>query len=274
MSDILETVVSQAVTPESTQTPGEAQTTTQQNTDGNAQPQGQTQEGRKSYGDWRDQIPKTLWDKVDRDQLPAKLGEYLETNLSTKTAMAELEKLKSTAIIPPDEGADEAAWQDYWKRLGRPESPEGYEFTRGEGDGKNDALDAEMRKLYHEAGLTKTQGEKLFRKLLDYGKTTLAKVQQIEAQATKAAEEALRTEWGRDYDVKRDAAMKYVEKVFGPETMAGVVKGGLQNDKNFMNGLLSLSKALSEDTFVDGLTANPSGRPGVNQYDWDKKSGR
>ncbi len=81
----------------------------------------------------------------------------------------------------------------------------------------------------------------------------------------------MRKEWGRDYDTKHSQVMKVIEKVYGPETMAIVVESGLSNNPAFMKGHLAVSKAMQEDSFVEGANGAPTGRPGVNQYgDWKK----
>lgn len=67
-------------------------------------------------------------------------------------------------VIPADDAPAEQ-WNEFYKTIGRPESPDGYEF--GKVDGLPEGFDlsefeGQARSIMHEAGLNKQQADKLY----------------------------------------------------------------------------------------------------------------
>lgn len=148
-----------------------------------------------------------------------------------------LEKLmgvpKDRLLKLPENDADVEGFNQVYNRLGRPEKPDNYKIPMPEKGG--DPKLAEFAKtMFHEAGLTQKQAEKVGAKWNEYnagiaktnGEAHLAKVQQEEG--------ALKSEWGaafeQNIEIGRRAAQKFgvdgatIDKLEAVMGFAGVIK--------------------------------------------------
>lgn len=116
---------------------------------------------------------------------------------SLATSYFELEKMRGVPadrlLTMPDK-PDSPDWENFYKKIGRPEKPEGYDVKVP--TGQSDEFAKWARGLFHSTGLTKKQGDAIAAKWNEYQ-------QQIAANSTKAGETAraeqiskLKQEWG------------------------------------------------------------------------------
>jgi len=129
------------------------------------------------------------------------------------------DKAGRTVVLPgPD--ADEAALNEFYTKLGRPEKPE-YDLPVPDGD---DGRMAEWAKpVFHEVGLTEKQAIALSEKWNEY----VGGMQTQSAEAERArgdeAERELRREWGATYDQKITQIDKAAEKLgMSTEQLSGL----------------------------------------------------
>lgn len=129
--------------------------------------------------DWRGEHAKEL----AKFKTPAALGKsYLE-----------LEKAASAKVKIPDE-EDTDGWQAFYGRLGRPETPDGYETQVPEGG--NAEYVKTMQTVAHTAGLSKAQFAKLVEANNSFAET-VQKAQTEEAEKLNTQRwERLEKEWG------------------------------------------------------------------------------
>lgn len=127
-----------------------------------------------------------------------------------------LEKKLGTAMSVPDEKAAPEERDAFFKKLGWPGEPKGYEFTRPEGLPENVPYDEGMAERFktwaNEAKLPKAAAQALHDQ---YVKQFAEDVQAYEAELTtkaKAAHETLVKDWGQpgtpEYIKQRDAAAR------------------------------------------------------------------
>lgn len=165
-------------------------------------------------------------------------------------AYRNLEKLHGVPqerLLKLPEKLDDASLAPIFDRLGRPEKPEGYSLAPEKGGDENFIKFAQG--MFHEAGLTKSQGEKLAGKWNEYIKTAQDNhVKQFNEKATQE-NEALKKEWGQAYDQNVEIGRNAVQ-AFGidKETL-----DKLENSMGFaalMKFAHSLGQKLGEDSFI------------------------
>lgn len=125
-------------------------------------------------------------------------------------AHRELEaKIGEKGLILP-KAADDPAWADVWKTLGRPDDPKGYDIPLPEGD--DGAFAEQFRPVAHELGLSATQVTKLaewFNGLADQSAT-------LNAEAARAE---LQKEWGGQLKANMELAAR-ARDTFGLDAVA------------------------------------------------------
>jgi hypothetical protein len=108
----------------------------------------------------------------------------------------------------PGVDAEDSAWDQVYSRLGRPESPDGYEFPQMEG------ADPELTEWFkgtaHQLGLTGKQAAKLYDAWNGIAGEKMQAIQQAEQQQSAQALESLQKEWGRAFDSQISAGKQAV----------------------------------------------------------------
>lgn len=91
---------------------------------------------------------------------------------------------------------DDPAWDGIWNKLGRPETPDGYEL-KFEGD---DAFAKTMAETMHKAGIPKSAAAQLNEQWNGYVSELIQQDEAAKQQKDAAELQALRTKWGGDFD--------------------------------------------------------------------------
>lgn len=140
------------------------------------------------------------------------------------------DKAGNTVVLPKD-ASDKAALDAVYKRLGRPDTADGYDIDVPEG--VNPEFSVAARNTFHKAGLTAEQA-----------KSVMSAYMGIELDARAAAEaeranrvEALQKEWGAEFDTKVETAkaairaaglddnqVQLLEMAIGPDVAARVME--------------------------------------------------
>ena len=156
-----------------------------------------------------------------------------------------LEKIKGISddkIVRLPEPGNEAAKSEFFNKLGRPETPDGYAE-------KLDGLDKDFLKVAHDSGITKDQ----FETLVKYDKARIEKLQQTaEAQfaAKSAAEvESLKNEWGGRFEELQEVAKRAVRKFELGDMLPQIERA--VGTKAMMQMLHKLGQSTGEARFVD-----------------------
>lgn len=152
--------------------------------------------------------------------------------------------------LPKDEN-DADGWNALYKAIGRPDTPEGYEFKTE--DGNEDPRLTEIAKAAHELGLSKKQMDGLAAALDGvFTQSSAAEEARITADF-EAGKAELRTAWGENYDKNVEIARRGAEK-FGFDKDLLNAMGDKVGVKKMLETMHRLGKAIGEDT-IDG---NPS----------------
>lgn len=121
-------------------------------------------------------------------------------------------------ILPPDENASEEDYARYYDALGRPSDPSAYdlsEIERPEGLPWNEEIESEMLARMHAAGLTNDQARALVKDYVDLQAGSWTELQAAQSRGLESATQALRSEWGPDFDARLDVANRAFAMAFG-----------------------------------------------------------
>jgi hypothetical protein len=184
----------------------------------------------------------------------------------------ELERKLGASVVLPGKNAKQEDWDAFYKRLGRPDSPDGYELqsvVTEEGVKLDDVGDVEFRKQAHELGLTKNQAETLHKWWINAIIGQTEKVKELARQKKREASDDLRKEYGLDYD-KKLALIGLVNRKFGSDGWIPYLNRGPGNDPEFLRFLIKIGEAISEETLVQGRVQSGATveerEPGILNY--------
>lgn len=172
-----------------------------------------------------------------------------------------------TAINLPPENATPEQMNEFYNKLGRPETPDKYEFEDKlpEGWKIDEKLDTEYRGLAHEIGLTAEQAQKL-RTFYNGAVETAYNGNQKEVQTRLAQDHEknvglIKEMWGGDYKAKTKIAMNTAKSVLSQDTLDYLDATGLGNNAAFVKDFYELSKRFGGDSkFIDGEGDAPKPR--------------
>lgn len=180
-----------------------------------------------------------------------KLEHLVDGYLSTQEKLNQL----STRTIAPDKDAKPEEWAAFYNKLGRPEKPDGYKFTR-DGEFKDlptlPGLDEYTAAVFHEAGLTPAQADAIFK---GNGKKAL----EIMAAARTANEAAavqgtkdLEALWGREAPQRRAELEQVAVTYFGKEDWDALMAGPAKNRASVLDKLAGLQKYMGDTKIRTG----------------------
>jgi hypothetical protein len=183
-------------------------------------------------------------------------NENLLQNFKTPEALArgyvETKKWADGRVKMPSEDASPEDLNQFYGRLGVPESPDKYEFTPVEAPAGFDpkAVD-EFRPVFHGLKLTKAQADGVQKAYLEK-----MKVQQDALVANYNTEknqkiEVLRGRWGDKYDSNLEIAQRFFADA-SPAVQAYIEQNGLGNHPDFIEFLYQKGTQTLEDTYRPG----------------------
>lgn len=210
--------------------------------------------------DWIDRLPEAQRDKFKENS--KHYGKYknpihaLEHTHSLQTLLGS----KAEAMVMPAQDAPKEEWDAFFTKLGRPETPEGYNFTAPEGLHESIKFSEEDAKqftnLAHEIGLTPQQVARLatydMERMNAMAESNETEAQEITANHLAENKKTLEKSWGsgNDFSEKLEIARR-AAMTFGYDSEA------LQSNPIFANAevLMMLEKAgtgMREDQLVQG----------------------
>lgn len=168
---------------------------------------------------------------------------------------------------------DPAGFRSVMQRLGLPESPDKYEFTKTDGVTPDDSYVAWARGTFHELGLTGDQVKALTGKHNEFVKAQL-EARANEARTRTTAERAeLQREWGAGFERQVNAAKHAANALGISGEIIDAIEGAVGYKKT-MQLMAGLGAKLSEDGFVAaGGKSGPGGfnmlTPAEAKAQWD-----
>ena len=137
-----------------------------------------------------DRLPLEDGENVDKYKA---LGDKFNSVSGLAKSYLNLERMlsKEKMPIPTDNDGDEV-WDQAYKAMGRPESPEGYQAPEGIDPEAKAATDA----IFHDAGLSQRQASKLYGQIAKALEDNASNQQEQSTQSVEQAVQSLEAEFG------------------------------------------------------------------------------
>lgn len=149
-----------------------------------------------------------------------------------------LEEHSSKALVPPKDEATSEEWDAFYKRLGKPEKPDGYEFKLPEGLPEDlpydDTMAAKFKAWAHNAGVTPRQAQALHDAYVGDAAETYASATEATRQKVTSAHDTLVKEWGapetEKYKRNVELADRAIRQLGGDDLRNEMLQFGLLTD--------------------------------------------
>ncbi len=212
---------------------------------------------------YQDKLPDSLKEHGKHFQKYADPLQALQHTLNLQQLLGQ----KADAVVIPGPDAPKEAWAPVLKRLGVPDTPDGYNLKAPdklpEGVKVDEAELKEFATFAHGLGLTPQQVAKLQEYDLGRAAKSVAgsaeQAQAFESQEFLKQKELLTKEWGNGPEaVKKQALAERAALTFG-FTSEEVQNDPLFRNARFVMTLARAGAAMSEDTLVKGSDLNSVG---------------
>jgi hypothetical protein len=195
-----------------------------------------------------------------KDTIPEQFRE--EKSLENINSMEDLlkgyvhaQKLVGTNKIPvPNKHSTDEDWNEVFKRLGAPDSPEGYQYNL-----KDQELDSQQVQQFnqtaHKLGLLPKQAEGLVKFYNELNGNIAASQEEQAATAQLNTEAELKKEFGPQFAKRLDQAKKLAVGTLGQDFLEKTyLKDGsrLGDNLNVIKAFSNLADKLSEDEIIKG----------------------
>lgn len=210
---------------------------------------------------WTSQLSEDLRNNQDFIKQVSKFGKISDLAKS----YSELEAKLGKAIVKPGKDASDEERESFYQQLGKPKSADKYSIT--------DENAAAFRDVAFKNNLTDEQATALYAQFNEIGKNMLQQAQMEKAVKAKATDDALRAEWGNNYDAKITMLQRGVNTYGGKALGEKLKASGLLFDAD----VIKLFVRLGEESADAGTSAKTAGGEGYKptseggQFSWIEK---
>ena len=195
-----------------------------------------------------------------KDTIPEQFRE--EKSLENINSMDDLlkgyvhaQKLVGSNKIPiPNKHSTDEDWNEVFKKLGAPDTPEGYQYNLKDQEVDSQQV-SEFNKKAHQLGLLPKQAEGLIKFYNEMNGNLAATQEDQAAQAQLTTETELKKEYGPQFSKRLDQAKKLAIGTLGQDFLENTyLKDGsrLGDNLNVIKAFSSLADKLSEDEIIKG----------------------
>lgn len=165
------------------------------------------------------------------------------------------QKLVGADKIPvPNKHATDEDWNEVFKKLGAPNSPEDYKYNFKDEEVDQSTVQ-EFNKAAHRLGLLPKQAEGLIKFYNEMNVNNAASQEEAAAQAQMNVEAELKKEFGPQYNKRLDQAKRLAVNSLGQDFLENTyLKDGsrLGDNLNVIKAFSDLADKLSEDPIIQG----------------------
>lgn len=190
--------------------------------------------------------------------------------LNTKGPMDAIEQLVNAnkllgknRLPSPQEDWKEEDWNNFYKQLGRPESVDGYKYENVpeiEGFEVNDEFMKSANEALFNAGLTPKQHSAVMDTFFGWLKTASEGAIASTVVTKEQSEEALKKEFGENYEPNVQAANNVIAQLGDAETSKYLADSGLGNHPGFIKMMFKISELFKDDESIgEAINSNLSG---------------
>jgi len=191
-------------------------------------------------GDWRQSVPTELADHPALEGIEG-YGQLIKGYVEAKDAASNMVAVPGADAKPED-------WQSFYSQIGRPEKIEDYTASLKE-EGFEWAEGSEnLQKAVFEAGLTASQVAQLSKAIGEMGASQQAASEKTQDNVIQA----LRGEWGKNFDQRLGLAQEAVKR-FGTDGINEMLsETGAGNHPAFIKMMSQIGQTLADEGIVDG----------------------
>lgn len=199
----------------------------------------------EQIANWKDSLPDDL--KAEKalesiQDIPGLAKSYIHAQ----------KMIGSDKIPVPNKYATDEDWQAVYAKLGRPESPDKYEFKFDENTSIDENALKGFKEAAHKHGLLPKQAEGIMN---FYNEMTQNYIQDLNSKSEQGrmnAEKSLKKEWGAAYDNKLQqagtVANKYLNNEFSNLTLSDGTRVG--DHPEFIKAFANIASELGEDKLI------------------------
>lgn len=199
----------------------------------------------EQISNWKDSLPDDL--KAEKalesiQDIPGLAKSYIHAQ----------KMIGSDKIPVPNKYATDEDWQAVYAKLGRPESPDKYEFKFDENTSIDENALKGFKEAAHKHGLLPKQAEGIMN---FYNEMTQNYIQDLNSKSEQGrmnAEKSLKKEWGAAYDNKLQqagtVANKYLNNEFSNLTLSDGTRVG--DHPEFIKAFANIASELGEDKLI------------------------
>lgn len=213
--------------------------------------------GAPPSDDWRAQLPEEYRGHTslkDIQDLPSLAKSYIHAQ----------SLIGQDKIILPKDPNDKDSWSEVYNKLGRPESPEGYEFKKPESPeyeqvSYDEDLMKEASAKMHELGLSKSQAQAIHAWWNSKGLEADVASRAFAKKELDDTTASLKSEWGPQFDENLASAKQAVMQFGGPELAKYLEETGMGNNINLVKTFLKVAQQVSGDRLHTGNNTSSFG---------------
>jgi len=165
------------------------------------------------------------------------------------------QKLVGADKIPvPNKHATDEDWNEVFKRLGAPDTPDGYKYNFKDQEVDENSVKA-FNETAHRLGLLPKQAEGLIKFYNELNQNQSQSLEEQAAQAQMRTEAELKKEFGPQYSKRLDQAKKLAVNSLGEDFLNDtILKDGsrLGDNLTVIKAFSELADKLSEDPIIQG----------------------
>ena len=187
------------------------------------------------------------------------------SNKDLSQKLSEVEGKLGNAIFKPGDGATAEESEAYYRKLGKPEKSEEYEFPKSEGVEHDPKMIEWAQSTFHKANLTKEQASVIGKSWDDFMGNFEKSMKEANDKARSDAETAIKAELGEEYPKAQELTKRLLSNYAKPEEIAALDESGIGNHPVVIRLLFNLAKKTGEDTSPQGgLPKNEPVNVGMN----------
>lgn len=169
-----------------------------------------------------------------------------------------------TVVGLPAADAPPEKWNEFYNRLGRPETADKYDIKFPDGMTPDEGMLSWAKPTFHEAGLTPKQAQLLTDKWNEYVATTNQQLAEKDATANQGALDALASKWGGDLDKNKAAGQRAMQALgIAPELVSAVEQH--IGSAAIVELLATIGRKADEGGFLSGQQNDPNNPDAMNK---------
>lgn len=192
---------------------------------------------------WRDGLPEDIASH-------SAIKDIGSVEALAKSAIHAQQMVGADKVIVPGKDADQAAWSEFYDKIGRPGQANEYEMPT-ENMPENSSMDEQSANEFmgeaHRLGLTKGQFAGMVRFLAQKGETMNEAGKQAVEQSKVEAIQSLQQEFGAAFDQNLSMAKDAVRQFGGEELVAFMDQSGMGNQPEVIKAFAKIGKMIAQD---------------------------